>query len=99
MMLSARHIRVLSATAIILLLTALPAPATPDYAKQTGYECGKCHVDVIGGGKLTADGEQFLVGLRAKGQLRELTTTQHVVRLMVGYLHMLAAIVWFGTIM
>ena len=89
------------AGAIVLAIILLPWPAsaTPDYAKQTGYECGKCHVDIIGGGKLTADGEQFLAELRAKGQLRKLSTTQHVVRLIIGYLHMVAAIVWFGTIM
>jgi len=89
----------IAAAAIILLLTALPALATPDYAKQTGYECGKCHVDIIGGGKLTSTGEAFLESMRAKGQYRRLSTTQHIVRLMIGYLHMLAAVVWFGTIL
>ena len=74
------------------------ALATPDYAKQTGFECAKCHVDAIGGGKLTPAGEQFLSELKAKGQYRQLTTTQHAVRLFIGYFHLLAAIVWFGTI-
>lgn len=73
--------------------------ATPDYAKRTGYECGKCHVDVIGGGKLTNIGDAFLEQQKAKGQVRTLTTTQHLVRLVIGYLHMLAAIVWFGAIL
>ena len=72
--------------------------ATPDYAKQAGFECGKCHVDVIGGGKLTPAGKQFLADLKEKGRYRELTTTQHTIRLFIGYFHMLAAIVWFGTI-
>lgn len=73
--------------------------ATPDYAKQTGKECGFCHVDLIGGGKLTPGGDRFLVDLKAEGRYRQLSTTQHMVRLVVGYLHMLAAIAWFGTIM
>jgi predicted heme/steroid binding protein/uncharacterized membrane protein len=81
------------------LLSPAPAQATPEYAKQTGYECGKCHVDVIGGGKLTPAGEAFLDSLKAKGHYRQLSTAQHIVRLVVGYLHMLAAIVWFGTIL
>ena len=72
--------------------------ATPDYARQTGYECGKCHVDVIGGGPLTTVGRLFLAAEKAKGQYRPLSTTQHVVRLAIGYLHMLAAVAWFGTI-
>ena len=84
---------------LLIILMAVPCQATPDYAKQTGYDCGKCHVDVIGGGKLTPVGEAFLESLKAKGQYRQLSTTQHVIRLFVGYLHMLAAIVWFGTIM
>jgi predicted heme/steroid binding protein/uncharacterized membrane protein len=81
-------------------LCAVPqAGATPDYARETGYECGMCHIDVIGGGKLTPAGEAFLESRRAKGQVRTLSTTQHIVRLIIGYLHLLAAIVWFGTIM
>lgn len=85
--------------AVFTMLSPVLAQATPDYTRQTGYECGKCHVDVIGGGKLTATGDAFLTNLKAKGQYRQLSTTQHLVRLVVGYLHMLAAIMWFGTIL
>ena len=83
------------------ILFSFPAMsvATPEYAKQAGFECGHCHVDVIGGGALTQAGDQYLVGLKAEGRYRHLTTTQRMIRLVVGYLHMLAAIVWFGTIM
>jgi predicted heme/steroid binding protein/uncharacterized membrane protein len=83
----------------LALLSPVLAQATPDYAKETGYECAKCHVDVIGGGKLTTTGETFLTNLKERGLYRRLSTTQHVVRLVIGYLHMVAAIVWFGTIM
>jgi predicted heme/steroid binding protein/uncharacterized membrane protein len=85
-------------TAFALFSPAL-AQATPDFAKETGYDCAKCHVDVIGGGKLTTTGEAFLTNLKQRGLYRQLSTTQHVVRLVIGYLHMVAAIVWFGTIM
>jgi predicted heme/steroid binding protein/uncharacterized membrane protein len=86
--------------ALFLTLTvAAPLLATPDYAKETGLECGTCHVDAIGGGKLTPDGEAFLAQMKAKGRYRQLSTSQHVVRLLIGYLHMLAAVAWFGTIM
>jgi predicted heme/steroid binding protein/uncharacterized membrane protein len=83
----------------LALLSSVLAQATPDFAKETGYDCGKCHVDVIGGGKLTTTGEAFLTNLKERGLYRRLSTTQHVVRLVIGYLHMVAAIVWFGTIM
>lgn len=73
--------------------------ATPEYAKQTGFECSRCHVDVIGGGRLTAAGEKFLEDLRAEGGDKRLSPLQHVMRLIIGYLHMITAIVWFGTIM
>jgi predicted heme/steroid binding protein/uncharacterized membrane protein len=89
----------LSIAILVALLSPLPVAATPDFAKETGYDCGKCHVDVIGGGKLTTTGEAFLANLKARGLYRQLSTTQHVIRLIVGYLHMVAAIVWFGTIM
>ena len=79
-------------------LFPVKALATSEYAQQTGFECGTCHVDAIGGGKLTPAGEQFLSELKAKGQYRQLTTTQHAVRLFIGYFHLLAAIAWFGTI-
>ena len=84
---------------ILLFLFALPATShsNPEYAKQTGFECKVCHVDATGG-KLTKDGEDFKEDLRAKGLYRPLSTIQKVVRLIIGYLHLLTAIAWFGTI-
>ncbi|MDA8098370.1 MAG: CopD family protein [Nitrospiraceae bacterium] len=84
---------------LVLLFFAAPLSATPDYARQTGKECGYCHVDTVGGGALTPEGEHFFSELKTKGQARKLSTPQHVIRLLVGYLHMMAAVVWFGTIM
>ncbi len=84
---------------VLNLFHPLTAAATPEYAKQTGYECSRCHVDVIGGGALTPAGEQFLNDLKTKGIYRPLTAAQRVIRLFVGYFHMVAAIIWFGTIM
>lgn len=86
-------------SALLALISPLPLFATPDYATQTGSDCRHCHVDAIGGRNLTGAGEQFLLDLKAKGQYRPLTMTQHIVRLIMGYLHLMAAIVWFGTIM
>ncbi len=89
----------LAVMSLVLSLHSSLVIATPEYAKETGFECGHCHIDVTGGGKLTADGERFLGELKARGQLHQLSTTQRVARLFVGYLHMLAAVVWFGAIM
>jgi predicted heme/steroid binding protein len=84
---------------ILLLLVLFPpaAQSTPEYAQQTGLECQRCHVDATGG-KLTKAGEDFREDLRIKGLYRPLKPIQKVVRLMIGYFHLLTAIAWFGTI-
>ena len=88
---------------LMVFLFVLPFPsvsfATPDYARQTGFECQHCHIDSIGGGPLTQAGKNFLADMKIKGLYRPLTSTQRYVRLIVGYLHLMTAIVWFGTIM
>jgi predicted heme/steroid binding protein/uncharacterized membrane protein len=86
---------------LFLFILPFPAPsfATPDYARQTGFECKHCHVDAIGGGPLTQAGKNFLEDMKVKGLYRPLTATQQYVRLIIGYLHLMTAIVWFGTIM
>jgi predicted heme/steroid binding protein/uncharacterized membrane protein len=93
------HSQKLLSILILLFLFALPAisHSNPEYAKQTGFECKVCHVDATGG-KLTKDGEDFKEDLRAKGLYRPLSAFQKVIRLMIGYLHLLTAIAWFGTI-
>ena len=83
----------------MIALLPLRASATPEYARQTGFECKRCHVDAIGGGPLTEKGKQYLEEIKSQGLYRPLTVTQHIARLIIGYFHMLAAIIWFGTIM
>jgi predicted heme/steroid binding protein len=78
---------------------SLPVTATPEYGRETGLECRVCHTDPSGGSDLTERGKQFQAELQAKGQSRVLSTPQRVVRFMIGYLHLMAAILWFGTIM
>jgi len=64
--------------------------ATPEFARVTGLNCGECHIDPNGGGGLTEKGKKYLY--------KPLTTAQKIVRLFVGYFHMMAAIAWFGAI-
>jgi predicted heme/steroid binding protein len=75
-----------------------PSLATTDYAHQTGMECRQCHVDATGGGQLTRIGEQFIADMKEKGLYRPLSKAQKIVRFCIGYIHLLTAIVWFGTI-
>jgi predicted heme/steroid binding protein len=86
---------------VILSLFVIVLPslchATPEYAGKTGLNCTACHVDGTGG-TLTKDGEDFKEDLRTKGLYRSLHPIQKGVRLIIGYLHLLTAIAWFGTI-
>lgn len=83
----------------ILLLSAFPSSATTEYARQTGLNCKECHIEAIGGGPLTAKGQQFLSDMKVKGLYRPLTGIQKIVRFIIGYIHLLTAIAWFGTIL
>ncbi len=73
--------------------------ATVEYARQTDRACSFCHIDPAGGGPLTKEGRVFSEDLRIKGLYRPLTTTQHIIRLIIGYLHTMTAIIWFGAIL
>jgi predicted heme/steroid binding protein len=88
-----------SVTAYLLLFLPIPASATTEYARQTGFECRVCHVDAVGGGLLTKAGEEFLADMRIRGLYRPLTTGQKIIRFIIGYSHLLTAIAWFGTIL
>ncbi len=86
---------------LIILCSFLPSTsrATTEYARQTGMQCRDCHVEEIGGGALTKVGEQFLADMKVKGLYRPLSKTQRVVRFFIGYIHLITAIAWFGTIL
>ena len=43
----------------MVLVSPKPAAATPAYAAQTGYACGRCHVSASGGGALTKFGSNW----------------------------------------
>lgn len=73
--------------------------ATIEYARQTGFECKECHAESIGGGPLTKSGGRFLDDMKIKGLYRPLTKVQKVVRFIIGYIHLIVAIAWFGTIL
>ncbi len=85
---------------LFLLFILLPtlSHSTPEYAEQTRLQCQKCHAEPTGGDKLTKFGEDFKEDLKAKGLYRPLHAFQKGVRLIIGYLHLLTAIAWFGTI-
>ena len=89
----------------IFLLSAfvLVAPqlggATEEYARQTGQACAVCHLDPGGGGELTAAGKAFADASHSRAERPERGMFVKGVRLVIGYIHFLTAIFWFGTIL
>lgn len=92
------RLNIISLLFAVLLLMPSISSATTDYSRQTGFECLECHVEAIGGGPLTKKGEKFLAEMKGKGLYRPLTPTQKTVRFFIGYIHLITAIAWFGTI-
>ncbi|MBF0556311.1 MAG: CopD family protein [Nitrospirae bacterium] len=86
---------ILGVAVLLVLSVPLVVSATPEYAEKTGFQCAVCHINPAGGGKLTAVGETYL---RTNGMFRQPTGPLRVIRLIVGYLHLITAIAWFGTI-
>ncbi len=89
--------------ALLVLAAALLYPlnsgATAEYARQTGKGCGVCHFEPSGGGQLTKEGMVFRDELRIKGLYKPLTRTQQIARFIIGYIHSMTAIIWFGAIL
>ena len=87
---------------LVFTLFLMPSisSATTDYARQTGFECKECHVDAIGGGKLTKEGENYLDEMKIKGLYRPLTNIQKVIRFIIGYIHLFFCnnMVWNNTL-
>jgi len=83
---------------LITFLFISDLKATPEYAERTNFECLRCHEEPIGG-RLTKEGEDFKEDLKTKGLYRPLKTYQKIIRLIIGYLHLITAIAWFGTIL
>ena len=84
---------------LLLAWLAAPAAATEIYARQTGKGCEVCHLDPAGGGELTAAGKEFAASRAGESEFPRVATAGRVVRFVAGYLHMLTAILWFGTIL
>jgi predicted heme/steroid binding protein/uncharacterized membrane protein len=75
--------------------------ATEEYAETTGKDCEACHIDPLGGGDLTEFGTGFFVSINpsASSDRTSENTTSKVIKLIVGYIHIITAFMWFGTIL
>jgi len=87
--------------ALLLWLLFLPSPGegTEEFSRRTGKECAACHVDPSGGGELTVDGTAFLASISPAGKSVPASTPSRMVRFAAGFLHLITAVMWFGTIL
>ncbi|MBN2290072.1 MAG: CopD family protein [Candidatus Glassbacteria bacterium] len=94
-----------AAWTVTLLLNITPAAyATEEYAGKTGEDCATCHLDPSGGGELTGQGQGYLLALSSaedekSGQKSPTAQAFRPVRLIAGLIHLVTAILWFGTIL
>ena len=90
-----------SVAALLLGLLLFPTRGLPteEFARRSGKECAACHVDPTGGGELTAVGNDFLASLAASGKGVPTTSVHRGVRFAAGFLHLITAVMWFGTIL
>ncbi len=85
---------------IVLLFSPQTSSATEEYAEKTGNECAACHVDPSGGSELTEQGEEFQKDLDSEGAgISRTSRFIPILRFIIGYLHILTGVFWFGTIL
>lgn len=96
----------------VVLLGAKNVSALPEYSEQTSKNCGACHVNPAGGGDLTAEGHYFqlnktlpeeqspptVAATQMEPQFKPILHLSHNGRLLVGFLHVVIAVIWFGAI-
>lgn len=75
--------------------------ATEEYAVATGSECKVCHIDPLGGGDLTQVGNGYYLSVSLpSAQNKSFSfSIANIFKLVVGYLHIITAFMWFGTIL
>jgi predicted heme/steroid binding protein len=92
---------IILSVAAFIILTAFGAYATPEYSGRTGQSCKTCHLSGTGGA-LVEKGLEYAAsgyvwpptsGYRVLGPIRK------SVRFVIGMFHIVAAFLWFGTIL
>lgn len=87
-------------TLIIICFSAPLSWATPEYSERTEQGCKACHVEEDSE-KLSSAGLEYAASgyvWPPKGGYRVLGHIRKTVRLIIGTFHILAAFLWFGTI-
>lgn len=86
---------------LVFFAAVLPAHSTPEYAARTAQGCKTCHISGTGGA-LTIKGLEFAAAgyvWPPEGGYRALGSIRKSIRFVVGFFHIVAAFLWFGTIL
>lgn len=94
-------IHLLAALAVLLPTLWFPArgTGTEEYAMRTGKPCGACHLNPAGGGDLSAEGAAFRNEVLSGGGTPQPGGGLRMVRFFAGLVHLVTAVLWFGTIL
>lgn len=84
--------------ACLVVLSCEGVWATTEFTCQTGQSCSVCHEDPEGGSTLTPKGQGFLEAGYSWDEEAMPSAWRHLVRLVVGFFHVVAAVMWFGAI-
>ena len=86
---------------ILTLLFPAAIFATEEYAEVTRIECEACHIDPLGGGDLTELGKGYLLSVSPETAKKNNSrnSTSRIIKLIFGYIHIVTAFLWFGTIL
>lgn len=84
---------------LVLLSLSANGRAMEEFARQTGQSCATCHQNPAGGGELTVAGTRFAATLHPDQENPRPDYLVKGIRLAFGYLHMITAFLWFGTIL
>ncbi len=91
---------------LLMFLFSCFGNATEEMAEKTGKSCAFCHLNPSGGGELTKAGKDYIKKSAIEGKEAREEVDQSgrkkasdIIRLFIGYLHILTAIFWFGTIL
>lgn len=86
---------------ILTVFCAVSLQATKEYAEITGQACVVCHLDPLGGSVLTELGTGYLLSVSPQTAQQETSPKPalRIIRLIFGYIHIVTAFLWFGTIL
>ncbi|MEN8134383.1 MAG: cytochrome b5 domain-containing protein [Thermodesulfobacteriota bacterium] len=95
------YILIILAILILAISFSIHGNATEEYAGATGSECKVCHIDPLWGGDLTQVGQGYYLSVSPGAEQNKANkgSMSWLFKLVIGYIHIVTAFMWFGTIL